>query len=73
MDSLNSINWDVLPNFDNTQQSYDYFSKTFLPLFDLYFPLLHKKANKNNNPMNPWMIKAYLSLVFKKSNFAQQI
>ncbi len=73
MDSLNSINWDVLPNFDNTQQSYDYFSETFLSLFNLYFPLLHKKANKNNNPMNPWMIKAYLSLVFKKSNFAQQI
>ncbi len=58
--ALGSINWDVMSNYQDAQYSYDYFSDTFLTLFNLYFPILHKKPNKNNNPMNPWMSKGLL-------------
>ena len=52
--ALNQINWDFMYNL-NAQHTYDYFSETFLTLFNLYFPVLFKKANRNLQPMNLWM------------------
>ena len=57
---LNSINWDVLSSFNDAQVAYDYFSETFLTIFNLHFPLLTKTINKNTQPMNPWMTKGLL-------------
>ncbi len=58
--AINQINWDILSIYHDTQAAYDYFSETFLSLFNMYFPVLSKKANKNNIPMNPWMSKGLL-------------
>ncbi len=60
LDALNSINWNVMTDMNDTQQIYDFFSETFLSIFNLYFPILFKKANKNNQPMNPWMTRGLL-------------
>ena len=49
-----------MSDINSTQHTYDYFSETFLTLFNLYFPILTKKPNKNNHPMNPWMSKGLL-------------
>lgn len=44
--ALNSINWEVLSTFEDTQMCYDYFSETFLTLFNIYFPLIKKNLIK---------------------------
>ena len=58
--SLKSINWPFLQSFENVQQSYDNFSETFFSLYNLYFPMITKKINKNTHKINPWMTAGLL-------------
>ena len=64
--ALRSLNWDVLSSYDSTQDSYDYFSETFFTLYNLHFPLLSKKLNKNVHGFHPWMTKGLLISRCKK-------
>ena len=64
--ALRSINWDCLSSFDSTQESYDYFSETFLTLYNVQFPLLSKTINKNVCGFHPWMSKGLLVSRCKK-------
>ena len=66
MAALRSLNWDVLSSYDSTQDSYDYFSETFFTLYNLHFPLLSKKLNKNVHGFHPWMTKGLLISRCKK-------
>ncbi len=58
--ALNSIDWQILTTFVCTQQTYDHFSETFFALYDIYFPLLTKRINKNTNPIHPWVTPGLL-------------
>jgi len=58
--ALNSINWNYLSTYDNTQDCYDDFADSFYSLFNLYFPLKTKKFNKKYNKINPWITKGLL-------------
>ena len=64
--SLRSINWDILSSYDSTQDTYDCFSETFFTLYNLHFPLLSKKLNKNVHGFHPWMTKGLLISRCKK-------
>ena len=65
-DALRSINWDLLSSFGSTQESYDYFSETFLSIYNVQFPLLSKTVNKNIFGFHPWMTKGILISRLKK-------
>jgi len=58
--ALNSISWDILRTNIEMQPSYDYFAETFFDLYNLYFPMISKKFNKNVHPLHPWMSKGLL-------------
>ncbi len=58
--ALKSINWLPLKEFTDVQLAYDYFSETFFSLYNLYFPSITKKINKNFHPINPWLTKGLL-------------
>jgi hypothetical protein len=55
-----AINWDFLTTYDNVQDQYDQFIELFTTLYNLSFPLISFKANKNHYSMNPWMTKGLL-------------
>ena len=46
IDGLNSINWDVIPNLENTQLSYDYFMDTFYHFLTFIFLFYTKNPTK---------------------------
>jgi len=60
-DSLRKISWHDVLNTDDTQRSYDNFHGTFFGLYDLYFPALTKKFNKNFNKLEKWMTSGLLT------------
>jgi len=57
---LQNINWEFLTILQNAQTAYNEFSDTFFTLFDLYFPLITKKVNRNLNRINPWFTRGLL-------------
>ena len=58
--NIRATNWNGLFNISNVQEAYDLFSDTFFTFYNLHFPLLKKKLNKNIHPINPWMTKGLL-------------
>ncbi len=58
--ALKSINWLSLKEFDTTQAAYDHFSDIFFSLYNIHFPCITKRINKNTHPINPWMSKGLL-------------
>jgi Reverse transcriptase (RNA-dependent DNA polymerase)/Endonuclease/Exonuclease/phosphatase family len=60
-DSLRSINWDFVSNSYNTQEAYNYFSDTFLNLYNIFFPVKVVKFNRNKHCIEPWMSRGLLT------------
>ena len=46
-EALSGISWHSVTELDSTDDAADCFIEIFGTLFDLYFPLLRKKINKN--------------------------
>jgi endonuclease/exonuclease/phosphatase (EEP) superfamily protein YafD len=59
-EALRNINWDLVTNSDSAQESYNYFSDTFLALYDIYFPNVTIKFNRNYHPLENWMSNGIL-------------
>jgi hypothetical protein len=59
-EALRNINWDFVTNSDSAQESYNYFSDTFLALYDIYFPNVTVKLNRNYHPLENWMSNGIL-------------
>jgi hypothetical protein len=57
---VNAINWDFVLSCDDTQMAYNYFSDTFLSLFNIYFPIKTCKFNRNKHCLEPWMSRGLL-------------
>jgi hypothetical protein len=64
---LMAINLDFLTTFDNVQDQYDQFLELFTTLYDISFPIITFKANKNYYRMNPWMTKGLLVSRLRKN------
>ena len=45
--NLSNISWNNTMDSEDTQESYDNFSKLFLDLYEMHFPLSKKKFNRN--------------------------
>ncbi len=53
-------NWNSVLSSNDAQESFSNFSDVFLTSYDLHFPKISKKCNKNNHPLQPWMTKGIL-------------
>ena len=53
-DALNNISWNFVTVTDCPQEAYNLFSDFFSNLYELYFPLLSRRPNKNFNIIEPW-------------------
>jgi hypothetical protein len=60
-EALRNTNWDFVTSSDSAQDSYNYFSDTFLALYDIYFPNVTVKFNRNYHPLEKWMSKGILT------------
>ncbi len=60
-DALSSIGWNHVTTCNDTQNAYDSFSETFFDIFNLYFPVIHKKINKRYHKIEPWMTTGILN------------
>ena len=60
-DLLRRISWHDVLNCQDAQLSYDNFHKTFFELYDLHFPSVTKKFNKNFNKLEKWMTGGLLT------------
>ena len=59
-ETLQGINWSVVTDCPDTQTAYNIFSDIFLNFFELYFPLIPKKLNRNFSPIEPWFTKGLI-------------
>jgi hypothetical protein len=59
-EALRNCIWEFVTNSDSAQESYNYFSDTFLSLYDIYFPNITVKFNRNFHPLEKWMSKGLL-------------
>jgi hypothetical protein len=59
-EALRNCNWDFVMNSDSAQESYNYFSDTFLSLYDIYFPNVTVKFNRNFHSLEKWMSNGLL-------------
>jgi hypothetical protein len=60
-EALRHTNWEFVTNSDSAQESYNYFSDTFLALYDIYFPNVTVKFNRNYHPLESWMSNGILT------------
>ena len=58
--NIKSINWEPLIHNNDVQSSYDYFSETFISLYELYFPLTKKRFNPKYHRADPWFTNGLL-------------
>ncbi len=54
-EALNSINWAPLYYTNDAQLAYDLFEENFQTLYDLYFPIVTVKFNRNIHKLEKWM------------------
>jgi endonuclease/exonuclease/phosphatase family metal-dependent hydrolase len=59
-DNLRSVDFGPVYESTDAQQSYDVFSKIFLELYEIFFPLVRKKLNRNVHKLEKWMSKGLL-------------
>jgi hypothetical protein len=60
LNDLNVISWDDVYNSSCPNESYNCFWDTFKTLFDLHFPLVRKRVNRNKTPINKFMTSGLL-------------
>ena len=58
--NLFNISWNETYASNETQESYDNFSKTFLDLYDIFFPATKKKLNRNMHKVEKWFTTGLL-------------
>jgi Reverse transcriptase (RNA-dependent DNA polymerase) len=58
--AFHAINWNFLNTFDCVNEQFAQFSDLFNTLFNLYFPIVSYKVNKNVHRLNPWMTRGLL-------------
>jgi hypothetical protein len=58
--ALQRLDWSAVTECNDTQISYNYFSDSFLSLYDIYFPLIEKKLNPNFSKIEPWFTQGLL-------------
>ena len=54
-ENLASLSWEHVTTLTNAQTAFDSFSDTFNELFNLHFPAVSKKLNRNYHKIEPWM------------------
>ena len=59
--ALTGYNWNHILTSNCAENSYTEFSNTFTNIFNIYFPLIQPKTNKNFNPREPWMSSGILT------------
>ena len=59
-ESIRAISWNRITSIDNANNSFDEFSNIFHELYNLHFPLLQKKLNRNTHGFEPWMSRGIL-------------
>jgi hypothetical protein len=55
-----ALNWDHVLNNADAQQAYNLFSDSFFNLFNLIFPILRTKLNRNVHGLEKWMSSGIL-------------
>jgi len=58
--ALNANDWTPVLTSDNAQISYNIFEEHFNSLFDIFFPLVKKRVDKNRFPIQPWFTMGML-------------
>ena len=66
--AVRNFNWEHVTNCNDTQESFNNFSSTFLLFYNLYFPLRSVKFNRKFHKINPWMSSGILISRQKKIN-----
>ena len=72
--SLSSMGWTNVTSIADPQLALNNFSETFSSLYDLHFPLITKKFNKNFHRVEPWITNGLLvsrrqKLLLEKQKF----
>jgi hypothetical protein len=57
---LKDLKWNGVLNENRPEIAFKIFFSTFNDFFNLSFPEVEKKPNKNKTPLNPWMTKGLL-------------
>ena len=58
---LSGINWNFVNSVNCPQEAYNLFSDFFNSMFDLYFPLVTKRHNRNYNKIEKWCTNGILT------------
>jgi hypothetical protein len=58
---LNNINWKPIEDSEDVQTAFNNFSDTFFSLYNIHFPVLKIKFNKNFHKIEPWMTPGLLT------------
>jgi len=59
--TLQNENWNEVLNSGNTQTAYDAFHEKFYQLYELFFPLVKTKFNRNVHKLEQWYTKGLLT------------
>ena len=59
-EAIRNIDWTQISSINDAQESYDEFAQIFFNFYELFFPCLTKKINKNTHGFEPWMTKGIL-------------
>ena len=58
--ATSSFNWNFVTDINDTQEAFSSFSNVFHNLYNLHFPLVTTKFNKNHHQIEKWMSKGIL-------------
>ena len=64
--SLSAMGWNDVTSLSDPQLAFNNFSENFTTLYDLHFPLISKKFNKNFHKIEPWITSGLLTSRRKK-------
>jgi hypothetical protein len=70
--TLGGLGWGGVLASAAAQPAYDNFSETFLPLFDLHFPITKTKFNKNIHKHEKWMTSGILTSRLTKLKLSKE-
>ena len=66
--TLNSLGWDNVYSCTNADEAFDSFFETFNDIYQLYFPIITKRFNKNKMKINDFMTNGLLISMQNKKN-----
>ena len=70
--NVSGLHWGEVTSSNNTQTSYDSFLGVLIGLYDIHFPLVQKKFNKNIHPFGGWMSRGLLISRLNKIKLGNQ-